>query len=99
MRKSFSYKINQKLIDKSDGVCHICKLPLDLVKFQEYIAWKRKYKKRIKPEVPKPPRKKIDVNIDHIVPVSKGGTNDITNLTLAHIKCNSKKGNEIYDIT
>ena len=31
--------------------------------------------------------------IDHLVPVSKGGTNDLSNLALAHRKCNVARGN------
>lgn len=34
-----------------------------------------------------------ECNIDHILPISKGGTNDITNLQLVHITCNRIKGN------
>lgn len=34
----------------------------------------------------------IILNIDHIEPISKGGTNDITNLITSCFKCNSGKG-------
>lgn len=30
--------------------------------------------------------------IDHVIPVSQGGTDDLSNLKLAHMICNSKKG-------
>ena len=33
--------------------------------------------------------------IDHIIPLSKGGTNDIDNLGAAHWLCNSKKWNKL----
>lgn len=32
------------------------------------------------------------VEVDHKVPVSKGGTNDLGNLQLVHMKCNRSKG-------
>lgn len=32
-------------------------------------------------------------SIDHIIPLSRGGTNDAVNLQLAHYGCNSRKGN------
>jgi hypothetical protein len=34
---------------------------------------------------------------DHIVPVSRGGSNDILNLTTACKACNSSKGNKLVD--
>lgn len=37
---------------------------------------------------------KVPLEIEHIVPKSKGGTNRISNLTLACKKCNIKKGNK-----
>ena len=37
---------------------------------------------------------KSDWTIDHIVPVSKGGTNDKANLKIAHRSCNSRKFNK-----
>ena len=32
-------------------------------------------------------------NKDHKIPVSKGGTSAMTNIGLAHLKCNSGRGN------
>ena len=32
--------------------------------------------------------------LDHIVPLSKGGENELSNMQLTHSKCNNKKGNE-----
>ncbi|KAF0247515.1 MAG: hypothetical protein FD167_3086, partial [bacterium] len=37
-------------------------------------------------------KKDIALQIEHIVPKSRGGTNSVTNLTLACEKCNQKKG-------
>ena len=33
------------------------------------------------------------VSIDHVTPVSQGGSDDITNLRPAHLKCNVRRGN------
>ena len=33
------------------------------------------------------------VSVDHIIPRSKGGTDDIANLRPAHPRCNSRRGN------
>jgi len=35
------------------------------------------------------------VTIDHIVPISKGGTNDLGNLQLACSDCNAAKGDKV----
>ena len=32
--------------------------------------------------------------LEHILPVSKGGTDDMNNLALSHAKCNQKRGND-----
>lgn len=39
--------------------------------------------------------KRSERSIDHIVPLSKGGEHSYRNLVLAHISCNSSKGNRI----
>lgn len=36
-----------------------------------------------------------DLHIDHVYPVSKGGTNDIRNLMPAHARCNMKKSDRL----
>lgn len=33
--------------------------------------------------------------IDHIIPLSKGGTNEIDNMQVAHLRCNQKKSNKV----
>ena len=34
----------------------------------------------------------VGANLEHIVPRSRGGTNDLLNLALTHPACNSEKG-------
>ena len=38
----------------------------------------------------------IGANLEHIVPRSRGGTNDAANLALTHPACNSEKGRNWY---
>jgi len=40
-------------------------------------------------------RSKYGWNIDHILPLSKGGTNDYNNLQVTHIDTNNERGNKI----
>lgn len=35
-------------------------------------------------------------SVDHIIPISKGGSNRRSNLQYTHRRCNTFKGNEIY---
>lgn len=34
-------------------------------------------------------------NEDHIVPLSRGGANNLSNIALVHITCNQRKGNKL----
>lgn len=40
-----------------------------------------------------PPRHKMSASIDHVTPISRGGTDTKDNIKLAHYGCNSRKGN------
>lgn len=44
------------------------------------------------------PNHDLAPSIDHIIPQSKGGSNEIENLKLAHRKCNSERGNDMTRI-
>ena len=52
------------LINKYNGICHICGLPI---------------------------LNKKDVTIDHFIPFSKGGFDELENYRIAHLKCNQIK--------
>jgi 5-methylcytosine-specific restriction endonuclease McrA len=43
----------------------------------------------------KPITKMKEATIDHIIPLSKGGSDDITNMQLAHYDCNQAKGDSL----
>lgn len=36
----------------------------------------------------------MSMSVDHIIPISKGGTDDITNVQATHFHCNSKRQNK-----
>ena len=38
------------------------------------------------------PRRKTGATVDHVIPRSQGGSNDISNLKLAHKRCNEARG-------
>jgi 5-methylcytosine-specific restriction endonuclease McrA len=38
----------------------------------------------------------LGATVDHVIPLSKGGTDDFDNLRLAHWICNIRKGSKIY---
>jgi 5-methylcytosine-specific restriction endonuclease McrA len=37
----------------------------------------------------------MGASLDHVVPISKGGTDEPENLKLAHFICNVRKGNKV----
>jgi 5-methylcytosine-specific restriction endonuclease McrA len=42
----------------------------------------------------RPFTQRADITADHIVPVARGGSNDISNLSPAHLSCNSRRGGQ-----
>ena len=38
-------------------------------------------------------------SLDHIVPLSRGGTHESRNVQLAHLSCNTSKGNRVNDVS
>ena len=37
----------------------------------------------------------VELEVDHVIPISRGGTDDISNLKTACFKCNRGKGDSI----
>lgn len=37
-----------------------------------------------------------ELSVDHIIPIARGGTDDLTNLQVAHRVCNSRKGARMW---
>lgn len=76
-----------QLFHLQEPVCPLCKRSL-LAEIKTWMAWKEKQLvngKRVR-------RKDANINIDHIIPVADGGTNDISNLALTHRRCNDIRG-------
>lgn len=81
-----------QLYHLQEPICPLCKRSL-LPEINLWIAWKER--KSINGQRVR--RKDANINIDHIVPVAEGGTNDIHNLALTHRRCNDIKGKVIFD--
>ncbi len=77
--------------DKQKGLCPLCNKPLE-TQLREYEQW-------IATQVTKAPSQKkrmeIDLSIDHIIPVSKGGKNKNSNKQLVHSRCNYIKADQV----
>lgn len=71
----------EKLFERENGQCHICGL---LCNYNDYKISEEGHfiVGRFYP------------SIDHVIPLSKGGTHTWDNIKLAHLSCNSWKGNK-----
>lgn len=69
-----------KLAKRDDNKCYICGLPID---WNDYTTLGKK--KKIGSKYP---------SIDHVIPISKGGTHTWDNVKLTHISCNCRKKNK-----
>ncbi len=88
----------KELYNKQDTLCLICGISLEreykqLEHWNKTVIWNNKHPQNKIPIIPK--RKNINIDIDHIHPKSKGGSNEIENLSVTHIHCNNKKGNQV----
>ena len=71
----------EKVAERDKGICQICGLPVD---WNDYTGQKGK---GFKPGDNYP-------SIDHIIPKSKGGLHEWSNVQLSHYKCNRLKSNK-----
>lgn len=67
------------LIERDGGVCHICGMKVDKRKKPGSRTAKRGDMSRYP-------------TVDHIVPISRGGETSWSNVKLAHLSCNSRRG-------
>ena len=81
----------EKFYLKQNGICPLCNLSMK-EDFYELETWILNRLRKI-PATKK--RTRINLNFDHIIPLSKGGKDKLSNKQLTHAKCNSKKGNNI----
>lgn len=82
-KEAYRYKINlHTLYHRDRGICHICGKPCD---WTDYKINEQGYK--------------VYGNLyptrDHLIPKSKGGEHSYQNIALAHLICNSRRGNAI----
>lgn len=82
-KEAYRYKVDLKIIYNRDkGICHICGRKCD---WDDYKINENGY---VVYGNDYPTR-------DHLVPKSKGGEHSYQNIALAHLRCNSLKGNTI----
>lgn len=85
-----------ELYNKQNKLCKLCGLSLEN-EYGQLTRWLEQVKyNNTHPENPvkiRPKRTKIDIDIDHVIPKSKNGSNDLDNLSVTHIHCNKSKGN------
>lgn len=80
---SYSHAKLKIKVHKRDGyVCRYCKTGM-LVKYEAYLKGQKT-------------RKKTGLTVDHVIPLSKGGTWSMENLVTSCRDCNAKKANNIW---
>jgi 5-methylcytosine-specific restriction endonuclease McrA len=89
MSDTFMQKFGQKLADRDGMICHYC---------GKRIHFAKDVRKEIRArgvDIDRYGYKLIDMlaaTVDHVIPRSKGGTDDLSNLVLACNECNRTKG-------
>lgn len=85
-----------KKIAKRDGLkCRLCERSIDREwdRLMRLYDWRHATSvERIERGLKKVDRNSINLSIEHVLPLSRGGTNDRANLALAHRTCNGEKG-------
>lgn len=81
--------VKRALLDavSADAVCDLCQKPLDRLPLQASEDGVVEYA-----DLVAPPRFATPVSIDHILPVSQGGTHELANLRVVHAFCNLSDG-------
>lgn len=74
--------IRDKLIEVQDNRCHYC--DIEMTKFDPQTRFS-------------PTLLWSDATLDHMTPLSKGGTNEIENLVASCSSCNNEKGDMDYE--
>ena len=76
-------RIHKKLAERDGLLCWICELPIE--------------EKMLMVRCSEINNNSLAASRDHVVPVSKGGGNALTNLRLSHAACNCRRADQ--DIT
>lgn len=95
MKKEKKVKRIDVLIKVLPHVCPLCGGDIS-EEVKKYVAFRDELEflknNKLKLNKPMTRRNKININVDHIVPRSLGGTSCWENLQLTHSDCNVKKG-------
>ncbi len=86
MREFFAWErraMRKHLIEKYGAVCQLCLL-----------AGRSEQRAAILLDKPNTPRA---WSIDHIIPISRGGKNELDNMWPAHRSCNTSRGNDLLE--
>lgn len=85
MRRNFHTKLKRKALERDAYVCQLALIPEcrgDML--PAFLAWK----------AGQMTRRRTGISVDHIKPLSKGGTWTLENLQAACVPCNQAKGNK-----
>ncbi len=91
-KRENGYRFLERILPFMNEKCAWCGKKLDINNLKLHI----KSMKETGRSAPGMRRKKIDVTIDHKVPVTQGGTNDIENIQLMHKGCNNERGDRKF---